>query len=108
MPKLSRSKSVQSTVARLLLVAAVWVLALLLSAPSAFAVMRYVSPNGVDWWQSFQNWCSSAIASAGPYRSSVLLVHASQFKAVKDLVFIQETTSTGMPILRPSSRSARP
>src|SRR6266851_4181872 len=32
-------------------------------------------------------------ASADPYRGSVSLVHASQFKAVKDLAFIQETTS---------------
>ena len=46
--------------------------------------------------------------SADPCPGSVSLVRASQFKAVKDPAFIQETISTGVPIESPSSRSARP
>jgi Right handed beta helix region len=48
MLKSSRSNSSQSNVARSLLVVAVWVLAALLPAPSAFAETLYVSPTGKD------------------------------------------------------------
>jgi len=48
MLKSSRSNSSQSNIARSLLVVAVWVLAAILSASSAFAETLYVSPTRKD------------------------------------------------------------
>ena len=47
-------------------------------------------------------------ASIDPFPDSVSLVCASQLRALMCAAFIQETISTGTPIERPSSRSARP
>ena len=107
MLKFNRSNSVQWNVARSLLAAAVWVFAVLVSAPTAFAVTRHVSLTGEDSGPTGPNTCSDQSKPCRTINWAVGQAQSGEIISVDEGHYVEQpiTVSKSLKIQGGMSRS---